>query len=707
MKILLRSLLFVVMAPLVGAALMAAGDVRAAGLGDGETPVSLQADQLDYDQDSGVYTAVGAVDLQQGALKLNADQVRYASRSGDAEAEGHVHLRDADGWLRGEQMQINMNSGTGRASSATGFFNAYNFHLAGEEIERLAQDHYVIRRGFFTTCDGAVPDWKFGSSRVDVTVGGFAHARHVKFYLRDIPVLYLPYLAYPVKTERESGFLMPMFGYSADRGMQISLAYYQVLADNQDATLYLDHFSDMGLGTGLQYRYIFGRDNVGEANLYYITAYDGSSSDDLSDRFAYRWEHLGTLPGQLRLSADVEYVSDRDYFEDFGTEAEEYDKDEVESTVALSRSWGNLNLTAEVLYTKDLEEDADNDRTLQRLPEIQLDYMRTRIGGSPFYAKFDSTSTYFWRREGMTGTRVDMRPALSAYFQPGDVIEIEPEIGYRERLYWVSGDDADNTEQFDGFEHAENWDLSTRLATRVSRVFRLADTGLTKVLHSVEPEVTHSFVPNTKQSDLPRFDSNDRVENANKLSYALVNRLIGKFEQPDSAPDYRELLYFRLSQEYDIWLSRNDREDREDRDRFSDIRSELILRPTRQWYVDLDCYYNPHENGFSAFSAETGVEFNEERRISWSYRYQEDVSEYMAATVQLDLLKPVYLTYENRYDCVESKRLENVVHLEYRSQCWSLFLSYRDRTDDHEILVGFALSGIGNIFQFGSSLDRT
>jgi LPS-assembly protein len=668
-----------------------------------ESPVSLEADNLERDAATGVYTATGDVHIRQKDTELEADSVRYDSATEHADASGHVFLKDADGYLYGEQMQVDMHNATGVAYNGGGFISAYDFRLSGSEIEKLTEERYRVEDGFFTTCEGRVPAWKFGASRVDVTREGFARARHVKFYLKDLPVMYLPYVVYPVKTKRSSGFLLPMGGYSSDRGMQLSLAYYQVLGQNQDATLYVDNFSKMGLGTGLEYRYIFGQDNAGVANLYYVSAYGDSSHDDLSDRFAWRWDHLGTLPGKVRFSADTEYVSERDYFEDFGTVAEEYDKDEVESTVALSRTWGNLSLTSQFLYTKDLEENADNDRTLQRLPEVQLDYMRTRIGDTPLYARFESSGTYFWRREGLTGTRFNIRPSLSAFFMPLGVFELEPEVGYRQRIYSTSADR--HTRQEEGYEHAENWDFSTRMATRISRVFELADSGLTKIQHSIEPEVTYYYTPRKDQAHLPYFDSEDRVEHQNKVEYALVNRFTAKFEDEQSgSPVYRELAYFKLSQEYDIWVSRKEREELYNYDRFSDIEAELILRPFSSWKVDLDSAYNPHENKLEEFNARTTFNAAPERSISLEYRYNRDTSEYMAARVELDLLDPVYLIYEKRHDIMESERLENVVHLEYRAQCWSLYLSYRDTLDDHEIMLGFALTGAGHVARIGGSL---
>ncbi|MDY0190608.1 MAG: LPS assembly protein LptD [Desulfuromonas sp.] len=672
-----------------------------------DAPVEIQADELNFDKQTGIYAARGQVDIQQDQTRLQADKVDYNTITGDADAVGNAVLNDPDGTLAGSELNVNMKTNIGVANNAKGFLAAYNFHIAGDEISKLGEYTYQVKNGSFTTCDAEPPAWKFSASKLDVTLGGMARARNVKFYLHDIPVLYLPYIAYPVNTERQSGFLLPMFGYSSDRGTQLSLAYYQVIARNMDATLYTDYFSDMGLGVGMQYRYILGDDNAGEANLYYLSSNGNSDYADLDDSFAWRWDHLGTLPYGVRFSADSEYVSDNTYFEEFGEIAEEYNKDEVESTIALSKSWGNLAATLSAIYTKDLDETADNDDTLQRLPEFQLDYMRTRIGQTPLYFKFDSTSTYFWRREGTKGERVEARPAMSAFFLPGNVLEIEPEVGYRQRFYWTSGDGSE-------YEHAENYDFSTRFATRVSRIFDLGkSSGLTKIKHSVEPEVTYLYTPNKNQDDLPYFDSADIVDNENEIEYAVVNRFIGRFIEDSSRPSYRELVYLRLSQTYDIWMSRRGRADKLDSHSFSDIRTELIVRPTSKWTVDIDFKYDPHRSKFSKFSAETGARYSDDLGFNAAYRYVEDTSdddtedgsEYISAGIDLDWIKPLYVKYEYRYDCVDQARLENLVSLEYRSQCWSVFLSYRDRVDDNEIMLTFALGGIGAIGHVGSSLS--
>ncbi len=688
-------------------------------------PVNLEADEMAYDQGSSSYRAAGDVRLKKGALTLVSDQLFYNDSTTDAKASGNVHLSEPSGDLWAEQLEYNLNSGLGVISTGRVFMEEHNFHLVGTEIEKLGEQTYRIEDGTFTTCDGDVPSWKFGASRIDVTLGKYATARNALFYLHDIPVLYLPYVVFPVKNERESGLLMPRYGYSEKRGVEVSMAYYQVIARNQDATFYIDYLSDFGTGQGLGYRYVFGQDNEGSFKGYYVNnihdSYlrdqieeDPSLADTLdeSDRYALEWNHLGSLPGGWSLSADTEYVNNRDYFDEFGEAAEEYNKDQTESVVSVSKVWDNTILAAELNYTQDLEE--DDDTTLQRLPEVRFDALRQRIGETPFSFTLGSAYTYFWRHEEevdqtddydkITGHRLNIRPALSANFTLLDWLEVVPEIGYRERIYQTS-------ELGPGYEDAGIYDLSLRLGTSFFRVYDTDLGSYEKVRHSIVPEIEYSYIPENDQDNLPYFDSLDRIEDENQVTVSLTNRFTARLESEQGEAEYLEFLYLRLSQSLDIGQVR---ENTEGENSLSDIRAEMIFSPNRATSFDFDVSYDPYENSLSVFNARSSLRGSAGNALSLDYRYTEDSNEYtedgneyITGQVELAWLAPVYLGYQHRYDFRDSVKLEEVFGVEYRAQCWSLFLTYRDRLEDKEYMLTFALSGIGNVLQMGGGLGSS
>lgn len=649
---------------------------------DSEVPVNLEADELTYDKDSGRYRASGNVQLTQGETEVRSQTLWWTQASGEVEAEGDVRLTSPDEQMSGSKMQYNLQKGTGLVEDGQIFLLEQNLHVRGKQIERRGEFDYRILDGTFTTCDGEVPSWKFGAERVDVTIEGYARAKNAIFYLKDIPSFYVPYILYPVKTERESGFLMPRVGYSERRGFQYNGAYYQVLGDNQDATIYFDYLSDMGIGKGLEYRYIFGKSTSGEARVYHIDV-DKVDGDEVGEeRYAFEWQHDGTLPGGIRMVADAEYVDDDKYFEDFGEVAGEYNKDKVQSVFSLSKNWGKYNLVGQFKHTKDLEN--DDPTTLQLLPRITFDATRQRIGESVFYYDLETEYTNFWRDEGLRGERLMVRPSLLASLQLWDVIDVTPVVAYRDRYYWGLSDDSDN--QQEGIV-----EFSTKVATKLQRVYEQPIGAIDKLRHSIEPEVTYRYTPAVDQSHLPNFDSGDRVAEASRIEYALVQRFTARFDQDGGASRYRDLIYMRLSQNYDL------REEAEE-DPFSAIRGELTLLPSDWAKLRLDSTFDIDQGEWSKISAEADVHDQHENSISVNYRSDRDQErEYGSVKLDIAFLKPVYLSYEKRYDLAESEQLEEVLGFEYRQQCWSALLTFRENDTDRSVLLTFTLKGIGPV----------
>jgi len=123
--------------------------------------------------------------------------------------------------------------------------------------------------------------------------------------------------------------------------------------------------------------------------------------------------------------------------------------------------------------------------------------------------------------------------------------------------------------------------------------------------------------------------------------------------------------------------------------------------------IDVDTRYDPHERWLDTFNISAGVTQGEGNRFSLDYRYsREEYVEYVAVNLDTALLKPVYMNYQNRYDVEGRRTLENVLNLEYRAQCWSVYLTCRIRPEDREYLVTFNLTGLGKVAQFGGSLGN-
>ena len=207
----------------------------------GKTPVNLIADTMSYNNETGVYTARGNVVIKQLDQTLKADYVEFNKNTQVARANGHVDYREEGGDnLVCNYLEMNMGTKEGFAKEGKVFYQKENVYLNGSNIEKLGEKQYRITDGEITTCDGKKPAWKVKCKQIEVTLEGLAKAKDATFKIKDYPVAYFPYFAYPALIKRQSGFLTPSVGTSTTDGIRFDNAYYWAISPNTDATFNLD-----------------------------------------------------------------------------------------------------------------------------------------------------------------------------------------------------------------------------------------------------------------------------------------------------------------------------------------------------------------------------------------------------------------------------------------------------------------------------------
>ncbi len=243
--------------------------------GTAATPISdenihINADRMSQNAADGVYTAEGHVVVLWQGMNLVADQVRYAAATHMLYATGSVVLSKGPGLLKGKSLVMNMETGQAEMDSTQLTVPDMGLTISSEKLIRINDNEFNATSSEMTTCDMPDPSWKFGADTLKVNLLGYATGRNVIFYVKNIPVLYLPWIAFPVVLEKRSGLLFPRFGYSQSRGAQLDIPAYWVISPSQDLLFDLDMMSRRGVGTGFDYRYIRTRGSEGHISLYQI-----------------------------------------------------------------------------------------------------------------------------------------------------------------------------------------------------------------------------------------------------------------------------------------------------------------------------------------------------------------------------------------------------------------------------------------------------
>jgi LPS-assembly protein len=663
--------------------------------------VRITADSLSYDREKNLFTASGHVRISRGGLTLLSDRALYFENDERAVAEGNVLLERGGGVLRGERVSIDLGSKTGLVTKGSLFIKGGNFHLLGDEIEKTGEETYRITRGTFTTCDTDSPSWKFTASELKVNEY-FATGTHALFYIENVPVMYLPYVAFPSARERQTGFLMPRVGNSTKKGIYLDFPYYVNIAPSQDMTVDLDIQSKRGAGAEIDYRYLRPRGSGGGLRGFFI--YDDHRHSFRGD---FSEKHEEYFSPTHFFKSTISAASDKDFYRDYGEANGDYNRQNLESEIFITKNWEYASLTPDLRYVNNLE--GTDRQTLQRMPTVTLTGIERPLAG-PLHFEIDAEATNFQREEGTKGERGEIRPRVAAYLHPFSFLDTNVWAQYRARGYNGYGGDPGRGSRTVGFAEA-----GASASTILQRVFR-TDEG-SAFRHILIPELAYHFTETKSQERLPFFDFDDRVPGQNLLGWSLTNYFTRKYREGETTR-YQELLQLRISQ--DILLSGTKRDLlvlqetspqldaaavlavgekglRSQKSRLSDLRVETKVSPMRFLTVSTDSRYNTNHNRFSASSLLAELRDDSGNVAGLKYQYLQSEFSFMEGKVGFTLVKPFTFQYTGRYSFDLGDFLESLYSIEYRHQCWSIAFTYRERPEDRAFLVNFTLSGVGSV----------
>ena len=653
--------------------------------------ITIWADDLSYDKDKDTYQATGNVMILWSGAILIADKAILNEAGNEAVAEGRVRLVKGSEVLHCDRIKFNLLTEMWEVTNGDLLSRVSSFRVKGKKIEKLGEDKYRIDHGSFTTCNGDHPSWKFSSSTIDVALEDFAIGQNELFYINDLPVLYFPYMLFPVNRERQSGFLFSRVGNSSKKGFNFDIPYYWAISPSQEATIDLDVESKRGAGIGVDYNYLRRDDSLGKVHGYSI--YDTSQDQFRGNLVTQQQEWFSP---SFVFRSDVNLVTDHNFFLDFSEESGEYNRQIVDSSVSQTKNWEKYSLGGEFRYVDNLYA-VNNRDTLQKLPEINFTAVRQKMPGIPLYLALDSSFVDLYHVDGLKGQRINLHPFATVYLPMPGGAEFSAWGGYQERFY--NAYDAQAGETGNGSHTIGLVDAGATIATSFNRIYETHWGNLSRIRHTVVPEISYGFVEQKDQDSLPFFDYDDRVLGQSIASWSITNYLTGKFQEGDAPPVYRDLLYLKLSQGYQFSGSRRDLLTLvPDVDRpATDVRIEANFSPFKELSLFTDSRYNPNNTRFSTIS--TGFDLNDGKGNSsgLSYRYSRDQLDYLEGKLAVKLVKPFAFNFTSRYSIDKGGFLELAYALEYKQQCWSVALTYHDRpvAGDHAFMINFTMAGIG------------
>ncbi|RFF30556.1 LPS-assembly protein LptD [Wenzhouxiangella sediminis] len=637
-----------------------------------------------------------SVRLTQGRQQLETDELIYEPQT------GRVRI---PGWLQYSGPRLNVDAENARYDTRrqSGQFESVVYTIPGTTARGSASsvllrdpEHARLETFDFTTCPPEQTDWQLQASSVDMDLEkGVGTARNARLTFKGVPLLYSPWLSFPLDDRRKSGFLYPGFGYSADDGLDISVPWYWNIAPNQDATITARWIEKRGPLLGFEHRFLTQR-QAGEFRIDWLPDDQRTNESRYYGEFDYRFKPSDGWLATL----DLKRASDEEYFIDLGSDLRDSAIQFLRSSAGLrgsGRYW-SFEVLADNFQVLD-ESVGPTQEPYRRLPRTLLAIDRP-LGGR-FRFSLDGEAVYFDRDVGVTGARVDLFPRLH-YDLVAPGWHIRPSLGVRSTAYELDGGGQASLTR------------TTPIATLDAGLAfeRRLDSGR---IQTLEPRLFYLYVPYRNQDDFPDFDTReltfgfsqlfhynrfsgpDRQGDANQLTLALTSRLLEAedgFSRLEGSVG--QILYFR-----DLRVQLDDQAP-DTRQRSATV-AEMTWRPARQLALSAGLQWDDEEDETEVARFGLNWQGRDARQVALGYRFRRDRVDQADMRFRYPVNDRLNLIGRVTYSFEENETLEVLGGIEYDSCCWSLRFTAREWVRDREsdkrtaFFVELELKGLGSI----------
>ena len=664
-----------------------------------EDTLEVRSDQQNQDE-QGVFYATGNVEIERATDLVKSDIAQFNADTGVLKAEGNVKYLTEDLTLYASKGGYNSQNDTVSFSSTTYYFPSQDRPGKGK-----SEDIFIDNQGLvhltpssYTTCSLNNPDWEFDSSRtVLYREDDRGHAYNIFVKYKGVPVLYSPFISFPLSKKRHSGFLLPFVGSQGESGTVVSTPYYLNLADNFDLTLTPTSFSGRGLMLEGEFRhktdYSEGvievanmeKDDVyGKSRHAYFVRDKRIFKNSLKQKNE-RWE--GTL---IKSNLNAGGISDLQYFDDFGNTVSSVGRTHITRDFQLEKiDYGDFGYLKSSIGATDFQlAKTDLNEQYSIFPRIRVDYNNIKKDRS-FNYNFNGEFAYFDHTlpSKATGSRTMLYPSVEyPISEPG--WELISKVGIKHVDYRLSVNSS-------GAPHSEISQTTPIVSVKGKMIYEKM-TG-NNILQTLEPEMYFLYIPAGNQDAHPIFDSgnvdfkynlfaenkfygHDKLNDAKQMTLALSSSLI-------NTKTGNEVLRGTIGQIFYL----DDRSVNLNNSTTSYTNSSNIMGLVNTKFKDywrLSGYteFNPHA-GYGeknqirlSYKKPYGKQnkiFNTSYRFSRGEQEEIDVSGVLPFNSRTSLVGKVNYSFNNRRSKTEDV-LEKMIGIEYESCCYGIKFVIRE-----------------------------
>jgi lipopolysaccharide assembly outer membrane protein LptD (OstA) len=288
-------------------------------VGDIETTILYNAkDSMRFDMLNKIVYLYGGAVITYGKTKLQADRIEINWTTNTLKAYG---VADSTGKTKGDPVfdqegesytakVINYNFKTEKGVVSQAGTKYGDGFIQGKTVKRMDDGTMYLKDGLYTTCDLPHPHFGIRSRKLKYIPGKLIVSGSFNLEIADVPTpLAFAFGMFPQPKKRASGFIMPQYGETRERGFFLmGGGFYWAASDFFDVKLTGEIHSrgGWGLQAGSSYNklYAFG----GSVDFRYnrrVNEIPGSLEKNIVNDFNLTWSHSPQSKGSTRFSANV------------------------------------------------------------------------------------------------------------------------------------------------------------------------------------------------------------------------------------------------------------------------------------------------------------------------------------------------------------------------------------------------------------------
>jgi LPS-assembly protein len=713
--------------------------------------VTLEADRQGG-QIGKIYYADGNVDLHYQNLRLRADHMDWDQQTGVVTARGHVQLDYLTQHVEASDALYNLRTGRAtfhnvratfalqRHPTPTLLISPNPLYFQAEEAERLDENTYKIRKAWLTVCNPDHPTWKFYAPKATVKLQQSVHLEGGSFRVLSVPVLYLPYATLPAEKRRDSGFLVPEFGDSTRTGLILGESVYWAPRDWMDATLGSTYFSKRGWNQKAQVRMRPWENARFEAD--YFGMIDRGLEQPTGPPIPQggheaRLLFTALLPHNWRAVADLDQLSSLTFRLAWSETYTQAVNSEVRNTAFLTNNFDGFSLNfAASSYENFLSATPQTSISLRTAPEVRFSSVDRPLWQKlPAYFSFDAFTDAAHRSETVTPfntpsfvDRTEFSPTVTLPFHWGPWLDVTPRFTFRSTYY---GGQMQNQQFVDQglFRNTEEFSLELRPPT----IERVWGSGDTRWKHAIEPDIAYRYVNGVNDfGRFIRFDEDETLTDTNEVEYGVTQRLYRKTEGGDA----QELVTWRVAQKYffdpsfggalvpgqrNVFQATDELTPfafADEPRRFSPIVSDLTIEPGKRYDTQFVLNYDPQRNRMTAIGTLLKLKPYKESFLTLAHfstlnlplnpplpplNFQQRSNQVRALFGYGDLTRPgLNFTFGASYDFTQHGFQNQIAEVSYNGSCCGIGFEYRKFSfgtirNENQYLVTFRIANVGSV----------